>query len=103
MKFNVDDVPEIPELHASRQNLETVLKPQYWQQLCPTLHVADAKFFRSLVPFQLAKGRLNDLKHQINYAGVAQVCSIEHSQFSQVAPRLPCELCDHNNAAMWQR
>lgn len=78
MKFNVDAVPEIPELHASRQNLETVLKAQYWQQLCPTLHVADAKFFRSLVPFQLAKGRLNDLKHQINHAGVAQVCIIEH-------------------------
>lgn len=73
LKFNVEEAPELPELHASRQKLETVLSAQYWQQLCPGLHVADAAYLRTLAPLQLEKGRLKDLKRQINHAGVAQV------------------------------
>jgi hypothetical protein len=31
LAFNVDDAPERPELHASRQKLKDLLQPSYWQ------------------------------------------------------------------------
>jgi hypothetical protein len=31
LTFNIDDAPERPELHASRQKLKDLLKPAYWQ------------------------------------------------------------------------
>jgi hypothetical protein len=31
LAFNIDDPPEKPELHASRQKLKDLLQPSYWQ------------------------------------------------------------------------
>jgi hypothetical protein len=31
LTFNIDDPPERPELHASRQKLSDLLQPSYWQ------------------------------------------------------------------------
>lgn len=72
-QYDVSLLPKHPELLAKHQTLASVLKPKYWQQLNPGLHVGDAAFVSSCKPIKPAKGRLNDLFGQINEAGVAQV------------------------------
>lgn len=72
-KYSVDEPPERPELHASRQKLKDVCDPDYWRQLCPQLHVADPGVLGQIGPIQLPEDRLQDLSQQVNQAGVAQV------------------------------
>eukprot|EP00878_Enallax_costatus_P043510 GHUV01051521.1.p1 GENE.GHUV01051521.1~~GHUV01051521.1.p1 ORF type:complete len:143 (+),score=25.71 GHUV01051521.1:156-584(+) len=75
--LNPEGPPDRPELHASKQKLRDVLKPSYWQQLCPSLHVTDKTFMEGVASFELPEARLDDVKEQISYAGVAQVASPE--------------------------
>uniref|UniRef100_A0A383VR10 Phytanoyl-CoA dioxygenase n=1 Tax=Tetradesmus obliquus TaxID=3088 RepID=A0A383VR10_TETOB len=77
LTFNVDEPPERPELHASRQKLKDLLKPSYWQALCPWLHCGDADWLGRQPALQLPQQRLVDLKQQVDAAGVAQVSSSE--------------------------
>jgi len=72
-QYDVSLPPKHPELLAKHQTLASVLKPEYWQQLNPGLHVGDEAFVSSCKPIKPPKGRLNDLFGQVNEAGVAQV------------------------------
>jgi hypothetical protein len=72
-RFDVSAPPSDPVLHAKHQSLSDLLQPSYWQQLNPGLHVGDAAFIRGCKPLKPPKDRLQDLKEQINTAGVAQV------------------------------
>lgn len=75
-----DTPPQMPKLHTSRVKLQDVLKPSYWEQLCPGLHVTDEQFMAKVSSIQLPTTRLDDLKEQVNYAGVAQVSLLVDSQ-----------------------
>eukprot|EP00879_Flechtneria_rotunda_P022562 GHRR01023822.1.p2 GENE.GHRR01023822.1~~GHRR01023822.1.p2 ORF type:complete len:102 (+),score=18.99 GHRR01023822.1:184-489(+) len=72
-QYRVDQPPEWPELHASRQKLHDILDPTYWSQLCPGLHVEQQACCSAVEPLQLPETRVEDVKQQVNCAGVAQV------------------------------
>ena len=47
--------PEDPSLHAREVDLATMLQPQYWREICPSLHVCDEAFQGSVRPMRGAE------------------------------------------------
>jgi hypothetical protein len=73
-RYDVSVPPAQPHLHAKRQSLADVCNAAYWRQLCPQLHVCDAAFVaQHSAALSLPAPRLQDLRQQVDAAGVAQV------------------------------
>ncbi len=47
--------PEDPSLHVREVDLATMLQPQYWREICPSLHVCDEAFQGSVRPMRGAE------------------------------------------------
>jgi hypothetical protein len=53
-------------LHRKHQSIESISKAEYWQQLCPDLHVNDLAFQKkSHIMLKLSPERVKEVKHRI--------------------------------------
>eukprot|EP00803_Ostreobium_quekettii_P009772 evm.model.scf_316.1 EVM.evm.TU.scf_316.1 scf_316:5447-7886(-) len=73
-------------LHADAQTAQSVLDPNYWRRVCPSLHVDDAALQASAAPLPADPIGCANLRQRINLDGYAQISAADLPWSSGVGP-----------------
>ena len=84
-----------PSHHAREVDLPRMLDPEYWQKLCPELHVADRDWQLNVTPMIAAEGVISDARAAIRRDGFTKIpaaclpwSSVNHRALAVAATRL---------------